>query len=151
MAPAHGPESIPLIRALFQEYWTAFGFTPCFQNFGAELEGLPGKYAPPSGRLMLARWDGQAAGCVAMRRIDDVRCEFKRLWVKPEFRGHGIGRSMLDWVVAEGRTSGYREVVADTMPAMTRALAMYERYGFERTGPYSEDATPGAVYLRLRL
>jgi len=151
IVPAHAPELIPLIRALFQEYWDAFGFTPCFQNFGVELGSLPGDYAPPEGRLMLARWDAHNAGCVAMRRLDPGRCEFKRLWVKPEFRGHGIGRALLEWVVTEARAAGYRELVADTMPVMTQALAMYDRYGFERTGPYSDHATPGAVYLLLRL
>ena len=86
-----------------------------------------------------------------MRRFDADRCEAKRLWVRPSFRGLGIGRSLLDWVIAEARNAGYREMVGDTMPAMSQALAMYDRYGFERTGPYSEDPTPGAIFLRLKL
>jgi carbonic anhydrase len=139
------------VRALFEEYWASFGFTPCFQNFGDEVAGLPGDYAPPDGRLAMALVAGQFAGCVALRRFDRERCEAKRLWVRPGCRGRGIGRGLLDWVVAEARAAGYREIVGDTMPAMSQALAMYDRYGFERTGPYSETPTPGAIFLRLKL
>jgi carbonic anhydrase len=139
------------VRTLFEEYWASFGFTPCFQNFGDELAGLPGEYVPPAGRLALALVDGVPAGCVALRRFDAARCEAKRLWVRPAFRGQGIGRALIDWVIAEARLAGYREMVGDTMPAMSQALAMYDRYGFERTGPYSENPTPGAIFLRLRL
>ena len=139
------------VRGLFQEYWTSFGFTPCFQNFGDELAGLPGAYAPPAGRLAIAFVDDQPAGCVALRRFDAERCEAKRLWVRPEFRGRGIGRALLDWVISEARAAGYREMVGDTMPAMSQALGMYDRYGFERTGPYAGNPTPGAIFLRLKL
>jgi GNAT superfamily N-acetyltransferase len=139
------------VRALFGEYWHSFGFTPCFQNFAAELDGLPGRYAPPDGRLAVAYFGGEAAGCVALRGVDDQRCEAKRLYVRPQFRKGGIGRALLDWVIAEARAAGYRELVGDTMPVMRQALDMYERMGFERTAPYSGDATPGAIYLRLKL
>lgn len=149
--PAHTPDHLALIRNLFEEYWSSFGFTPCFQNFGAELAALPGDYAPPAGRLALAVVDDQPAGCAALRRFDTARCEAKRLWVRPQFRGHGIGRTLLDWLIAEARAAGYREIVGDTMPAMSQALAMYDRYGFERTGPYAADPTPGAIFLRLKL
>ncbi len=138
-------------KALFEEYWNSFGFTPCFQNFGAELESLPGKYAPPEGRLALLYIDGRPAGCAAFRRWDGERCEAKRLYIRPEFRGRGAGRTLLRWLLAEASAAGYREIVCDTMPVMTEALAMYERAGFERTGPYAPDATPGAIYLRLKL
>jgi putative acetyltransferase len=139
------------VRTLFQEYWDSFGFTPCFQGFGEELTRLPGEYVPPGGRLALALVDGRPAGCIALRRFDVGRCEAKRLYVRPEFRGHGLGRALLDWVIAEARAAGYREMVGDTMPVMDRALSMYDRYGFERTSPYTDDPTPGAVYLRLNL
>lgn len=149
--PVTDESRVAEVRALFQEYWDSFGFTPCFQGFGAELARLPGDYAPPGGRLALALVDGRPAGCIALRRFDPGRCEAKRLYVRPEFRGHGLGRALLDWVIAEARAAGYREMVGDTMPVMDRALSMYDRYGFERTSPYTNDPTPGAVYLRLSL
>jgi putative acetyltransferase len=148
---AHEPQYLADIRTLFEEYWSAFGFTPCFQNFSAELAELPGDYAPPTGRLGVALVEGEPAGCAALRHFGRGCCEAKRLYVRPQFRGRGIGRALLDWVVTEARTAGYREIVGDTMPAMSHALAMYNSYGFERTGPYSADPTPDAIFLRLRL
>ena len=139
------------VRELFREYWVSFGFSPCFQGFEAEVAGLPGAYAPPDGALVLALIDGQAAGCAALRRFDAQRCEAKRLYVRPEFRGQGVGHALLNWVMAEARTMGYREIVGDTISQMAVALAMYDRAGFERTGPYAEAPTPGAIYLRLKL
>jgi putative acetyltransferase len=144
-------EELVTVRELFEEYWNSFGFTPCFQNFATEVAGLPGAYANPQGRLGLARLDGEAAGCGAFRRVDDRRCEAKRLYVRPRFRGRGVGRALLDWVIAEAREAGYREIVADTMPVTADALAMYERKGFERTPPYAAEPTPGAIYLRFKL
>jgi carbonic anhydrase len=151
LAVEDDPAKLQAVRALFEEYWASFGFTPCFQNFGAELAALPGEYAPPAGRLAIALAEGQPAGCVALRRFDAQRCEAKRLWVRPEFRGRGVGRALLDWAIAEARAAGYREMVGDTMPAMSQALGMYDRHGFERTGPYAENPTPGAIFLRLKL
>jgi putative acetyltransferase len=148
---AVNPGHMDQVRILFQEYWDSFGFTPCFQNFGEELAGLPGEYAPPRGRLALLLIGGAPAGCVALRPFDADRCEAKRLYVRPQFRGSGAGRVLLDWVIAEARRAGYRELVGDTMPAMTRALEMYDRLGFERTAPYSAHPTPGAIFLRLKL
>ncbi len=139
------------VRDLFREYWVSFGFSPCFQGFEAEVAGLPGAYAPPGGALAVALIGDQAAGCVALRRFDAERGEAKRLYVRPGFRGRGVGRALLDWVIGEARAIGYREIVGDTMPEMAVALEMYDRAGFERTGPHTEKATPGAVYLRLKL
>ena len=139
------------IRRLFEEYWSSFGFTPCFQNFSGELAALPGDYVPPGGALALALLEHQPAGSAALRRIDAARCEAKRLYVRPAFRGRGVGGALLDWIVARARAAGYREMLGDTMPVMDRALEMYDRYGFERTQPYSEHPTPGAIYLRLKL
>lgn len=151
IVPVANAEQVAQVRGLFQEYWDSFGFTPCFQNFGRELAGLPGKYAPPGGRLGLALLDGRPAGCVGLRQIDGARCEAKRLYVKPEARGHGVGARLLAWVIAEARAAGYRELLGDTMPVMQQALAMYDRLGFERTGPYDAEATAGAIYLKLKL
>lgn len=144
---ARDAAEIATIRELFAEYWQSFGFTACFQGFGEELAGLPGKYIA----LGLLLVETQAAGCVALRPLDETRAEFKRLYVRPAYRGQGTGRVLLAWVVERARQLGYVELVADTMPQMTNALAMYDRAGFERTGPYSPDPTPGAVYLRMKL
>jgi GNAT superfamily N-acetyltransferase len=144
-------DALESVRALFQEYWASFGFTPCFQNFDAELAGLPGKYAPPYGRLLLATVSGQPAGCIALRRFDQTRGEVKRLYVRPQFRGGGLGEALMNALAAEARAIGYAELIADTIPkVMATALAMYERLGFEHTGPYSNE-TPEAQHIRLRL
>lgn len=132
--PVEGAEALATVRGLLEEYWDSFGFTPCFQNFGDELAGLPGAYAPPTGRLALALVDGRPAGCVALRRVDASRAEPKRLYVRQAFRGLGLGRALLEWVVNEARAAGYVELVGDTMPVMKDALALYDRMGFERAG-----------------
>ena len=146
-----GAGDLDAVKTLFQEYWNSFGFTPCFQNFGAELAGLPGSYAAPAGRLALALADGEPAGCVALRPVDETSAEAKRLYVRPRYRGLGLGKTLLEWVIEEARAAGYTEMLGDTMPVMERALAMYERMGFERVGPYLEHATPGAICIRLKL
>ena len=132
--PAESIASLAAVRALLQEYWDSFGFTPCFQNFGDELAGLPGAYAPPGGRLALAKIDDEPAGCIALRHVDTDRVEAKRLFVRPAFRSLGLGRALLDWAMNEARAAGYREIVGDTMPSMRDALALYDRMGFERVG-----------------
>ena len=151
IVPVTAAAQVAEVRRLFEEYWNSFGFTPCFQHFDQELASLPGSYAPPGGRLALALADGAVAGCVALRRFDAERCEAKRLYVRPGFRRRGLGRALLDWVIGEARSAGYREMVGDTMPVMAQALEMYDRRGFARTGPYGGEPTPGAVYLRLVL
>ncbi len=134
------------VRRLFEEYWAEFGFTPCFQNFTEELATLPGAYTPPDGRLALALLDGEPAGCVALRRFDAKRGEAKRLFVRPAFRGRGLGRTLLDWIIAEALAAGYRELVGDSLPVMDKALEMYRRIGFEETRREGD-----TIYLRLVL
>jgi GNAT superfamily N-acetyltransferase len=151
IVPASTAEHLAAMRELLEEYWQSFGFTPCFQNFAAELASLPGRYAPPAGRLALALSGGGIAGCIALRPVDEARAEAKRLYVRPGFRGQGIGLALLEWAIVEARAAGYREMLADTMPVMEKALAMYGGVGFQRTPPYTPDATPGAIYLRLLL
>ena len=151
IVPASTPEYLAMVRQLFEEYWQSFGFTPCFQNFAVEVDGLPGYYTPPAGRLALSLDGGEPVGCVALRPLDNSRAEAKRLYVRLQFRGQGAGLELLQWVIGEARAAGYREMLGDTMPVMRRALAMYERLGFEQTGPYVPEATPGAIYLRLAL
>lgn len=154
---ADSASDIIAVRELFEEYWRSFGFTPCFQGFADEVAALPGKYAPPRGRLALAidddrdGDDGKLAGCAALRPVDATRAEAKRLYVRPEFRGRGLGAALLEYLIEQARAAGYLELVGDTMPVMTDALALYRRRGFELTGPYSDDPTPGAVYIRLVL
>jgi len=151
IVPVAGGEHLAMVRQLFEEYWQSFGFAPCFQNFAAEVAGLPGHYAPPGGRLALALEGGTPAGSIALRPYDSTRAEAKRLYVRPQFRGRGIGLALLQWVIREARAANYREMLGDTMPVMRRALEMYARLGFVQTGPYRPDATPGAIYLRLDL
>jgi len=139
------------VQCLLLEYWQSFGFDLEFQGFSAELAALPGNYARPAGRLGLAKMDEDAAGCIALRRVDERRCEAKRLYVRDQFRGRGIARALLTWLIEEARAAGYKEMVGDTMPGMSRALAMYERLGFRRVGPYAAEPTPGAIYLSLNL
>ena len=139
-------EQVAQVRQLFEEYWASFGFTPCFQNFAGELAALPGDYT-----LWLALVEGEPAGCAALRRFDAGRAEFKRLFVRNQYRGLGVGRQLLARVIAESRSAGYRQLLCDTMPVMADALAMYQRAGFEITGPYSDPPTQGAIYLRLEL
>lgn len=144
-------EHIDGTRELFREYWESFGFTPCFQNFDRELEELPGMYAGPRGTLGLALVDGGTVGCVAIRPVDDERCELKRLYVRPSHRGKGVGLTLLIWAIAAALSRGYKEMLADTMPVMERALDMYDRIGFERVDAYGNEPTEGAIYLRLTL
>lgn len=146
IAPVEGAEAVTALRTLLEEYWSSFGFTPCFQNFSAELAGLPGDYAPPRGRLAIVWADDRPAGCIALRPTDANRAEAKRLYVRPAFRGRGLGRALVEWLISEARAAGYGELVGDSLPVMGDALALYDRIGFERTS-----APDGAFYLRLRL
>jgi carbonic anhydrase len=156
--PVESREALAAVCLLLEEYWNSFGFTPCFQNFGDELAGLPGAYAPPGGRLALATINDQAAGCIALRRVDRDHAEAKRLYVRPAFRGQGLGHALMQWVMAEARAAGYREIVGDTMPVMSEALALYKRMGFERAGtapPVQPTPSPQIseepILIRIRL
>jgi ribosomal protein S18 acetylase RimI-like enzyme len=151
IAAAETQEELRVAQGLLREYWHSFGFDPSFQNFDTELADLPGKYAPPKGRLALAFVEDQPAGCVALRPVDECRGEAKRLYVQTQFRGRGVGQDLLNWLISEARSAGYRELVCDTMPSMQEALKMYRSFGFERIGPYAADPTPGAIYLSLSL
>jgi ribosomal protein S18 acetylase RimI-like enzyme len=149
--PALTAEDIDQVRALMAEYWRDFGFTPCFQGFGDELKGLPGAYAPPHGGLMLA-WSGDAAaGCIALRKVDEKRVEAKRLYVRPGFRGCGVGRALMERAIAEARAMGYAELVGDTMPVMQTAIALYRALGFEGVDGSPVEGLGGAVPIRLKL
>ena len=139
-------------RSLFIEYSERLGIDLCFQNFEKELAELPGGYALPDGRLLLAIFDDQVAGCVALRNIGDGTCEMKRLYVKPEFRGKGIGRAMTVNLVEEARRLGYARMRLDTLPSqMKEAIKVYRSLGFREIGPYYENPVDGALFMELSL
>jgi ribosomal protein S18 acetylase RimI-like enzyme len=138
---------IPIVRELFTEYATGLGIDLAFQSFAEERDALPGRYAPPSGRLLLA-WDGDtAAGCIALRRLDEHRCEMKRLYVRPAYRGTGLGRVLTVRAIAEATAIGYAGVYLDTLPSMARAIELYRSLGFVPTEPYCHNPVPGALFL----
>jgi ribosomal protein S18 acetylase RimI-like enzyme len=138
-------------HALFLEYKSAIGFDLCFQDFDLEVATLPGEYAPPGGTLLLAMVDGCAAGCVALRAMDERTCEMKRLYVRPRARGHGVGRLLCDAVIAEARARGYTRMKLDTVPQMTEAIALYRALGFVPVEPYRHNPIPGAIFMELML
>jgi len=145
------PQHIELVQSLWREYWDLTGLPPDFQGFAEEVETLPGRYAPPAGRLLLATVDGEPAGTAAFRPLSGTGCEAKRLYVRSEFRGQGVGEALVRRILEEARAGGYREIFGDTLPSMSAALRIYQRLGFSETGPYSPNRTPGAVFLRRDL
>ena len=151
-AQAESPAQIAQARDLFLEYEKSLGFSLCFQNFDKELAGLPGDYAPPEGRLMLVECDGQMAGCVALHKLDQAICEMKRLYLRPQFRGRGMGRALAERIIAEARQIGYQRIRLDTVePVMKYAVAMYRKLGFKEIAPYCENPMAGALYMELEL
>ena len=148
------PAQVTQARELFLEYAQSLGFSLCFQNFDKELADLPGDYAPPSGRLLLATLEGQLAGCVALHKLAgaDGACEMKRLYLRPQFRGKGLGRVLAGRIISEARALGYRRMRLDTVePVMRDAVAMYRRLGFHEIAPYCANPIPGALYMELVL
>lgn len=140
------------VRALFLEYAQSLGFSLCFQGFDEELRALPGIYAPPRGRLLFAIEDGVPAGCAGLHEWDAAAAEIKRLYVRPAFRGRGLGRVLTDAALTDARALGYRSVRLDTIPSMMQsAIALYRELGFREIAPYRENPIPGALYLELRL
>jgi ribosomal protein S18 acetylase RimI-like enzyme len=146
------PEHIEQARALFLEYGSSLGFSLCFQSFDEELKNLPGAYAPPSGRLLLAQCGDHAGGCIALRRIEAGICEMKRLYVRPGDRGLGLGRMLVELLIAEARVIGYQRIRLDTVgSAMQDAIALYRRVGFKEIAPYSKIPIESALWMELLL
>ena len=149
---AESPAEISEARQLFLEYSEWLGLDLCFQNFEQELAELPGRYALPDGRLLLAISGGQVAGCVGLRKINDGVCEMKRLYVRPKFRGLGIGRAMAVHLIEEARALNYSQMRLDTLPAqMGEAIKMYRSLGFREIEPYYHNPVEGALFLELTL
>lgn len=149
---AKSPADIADVRTLFNEYAESLGFSLCFQSFEVELAKLPWEYAPPSGRLLLARSGAVAAGCVAMHKLKEEICEMKRLYVRPRFRGTGLGRRLAEEIIAQAREIGYRRMRLDTVVSvMGRAVELYRVLGFREITPYRENPIPSALYMELEL
>ncbi len=149
--PARLPEDLPLVGALFREYQRSLGIDLCFQDFENELATLPGKYAPPRGRLLLA-WDGaEAVGCVALRPLGNGAAEMKRLYVRPGVRGQHLGRRLAERICDEAQETGYRRICLDTLPGMSEAIALYRTLGFTAAAPYVHNPIEGALFLAREL
>ena len=149
---ATSPEDIQHARELFEEYAASIEISLCFQNFDKELAQLPGQYVPPAGRLILAIENSQVAGCVALRPIGEGVCEMKRLYVRPNFRGRGLGRDLTARIMSEARDIGYKVMRLDTLPGkMDLALGMYRSLGFREIEPYYPNPVAGAVFMELAL
>jgi len=154
---ADSPGQVAQARELFLEYAKSLGFSLCFQNFDQELAGLPGDYAPPDGRLLLAYHENRLAGCVALHKfegeIGGVKiCEMKRLYLRPQFRGKGVGTALVVSVIDEARKVGYARMRLDTVePIMKNAVAIYRRFGFREIAPYRPNPIEGALYMELEL
>ncbi len=155
LRPAQFPDDLQTVRDLFLDYQAGLGIDLCFQGFEAELAELPGAYAPPAGALLLACVDGEPAGCCAMRPLFNTdhlnACEMKRLFVRPAFRGFGLGRLLVERVLSDGQLAGYTTMLLDTLSDMETARALYQEMGFVEVAPYYHNPIPGAHYLKVDL
>lgn len=153
IVPASSAADLRAVAELFEAYAASLPVDLAYQDFAAELAGLPGKYAPPAGALLLARGvDGRHLGCVGIRPLALAQVgEMKRLYVEPAARGLGLGRALAEAAIEAARRLGHRELRLDTLPSMARAIAMYEQIGFERIPAYYEPTPPGTVFMSCKL
>ena len=152
LAQATTSSDLQQVRELFKEYETGLGISLCFQNFDVEIANLPGDYAPPRGRLLLAREFDQAMGCIALRPLGPTTCEMKRLFVRPEYRDRGLGRILVEAVIEEARKIGYTHMRLDTIAdRMDRAVALYKSIGFVTIPPYRNNPVDTATFMELDL
>ncbi len=143
--------NIEHIKSLFREYAASLGFDLSFQNFEKELSSLPGDYSPPRGCLLLALHNDTISGCVALRPLDDHICEMKRLYVKPEFRGLGIGKKLARAIIEKGKELNYKHMRLDTIEFMKEAIKLYESLGFYDIEAYRYNPIEGTRYMELDL
>lgn len=148
---ARTPGAVAQVAELFREYANSLEFTLEFQDFDQELRSLPGEYAEPGGTLLLATVAGNVAGCVGLRPLARYSCEMKRLYVRPPFRRHGVGRALARAVVGAAGSRGYRWMRLDTVPGMTSAISLYRSLGFVEIAPYRYNPVPGALFFELDL
>jgi len=148
---AESEQQLRQVRELFIEYARSLEIDLCFQGFEQELADLPGRYAPPDGRLLLAVNGHSVAGCVALRKIESGTCEMKRLFVRPRFRRTGLGRLLSEAIIHQARNSGYQRMRLDTLPSMKEAIALYKSLGFRSADPYYHNPSGGALFMELDL
>ena len=151
IAEALDAEAVEACRRLFVEYQQGLGVSLCFQGFDRELAALPGDYARPRGRLLIARVAGEPAGCVALRPLADGAAEMKRLYVRPGLRGMGLGSTLAECAIDEARALGYRVLKLDTLPSMREAQRLYAALGFTATAPYNDNPVDGVRFLARAL
>ena len=151
IAEARWPDDRADVEALFREYVSSLAEDISFQNVDEELGTLPGKYARPTGVVLIAREDAQAAGAVAYRMVEPGVCEMKRLYVRPAFRGTGLGRELANELIEDARARGYRTMLLDTLASMSSARALYRDLGFVPVAPYYDNPLPGVMYMALEL
>ncbi len=148
---AESEEQLVSIRELFLEYAASLGFSLCFQDFDKELARLPGEYGPPTGCLILAVVGSLPCGCVALHKLEEGICEMKRLYIKPEFRGKGFGKLLVNAVIDEAKKIGYSKMRLDTVPQMKEAINLYWKIGFKEIEPYRANPIDGALYMEMDL
>ena len=152
ITPATSAKHIEDARELFREYETWLGMSLCFQSFDEEVAGLPGKYAPPGGRLYVAYEADVPIGCIALREIEPGVCEMKRLYLREAARGKGVGRRLIELVIADAREIGYGRMRLDTFPPkMGKAVRLYEAYGFREIPRYYDNPDPEALFMEMKL
>ena len=142
---------VELARRLFREYADAIGVDLEYQGFAAELEALPSPYVPPYGALLFAQVNGDAAGCVALRRLNDETGDMKRLYVRPTFRSWGLGKHLIEGAIGAARRAGFSALRLDTLPTMAAAQGLYRKLGFIEIPAYNSSHLPGTRFYELKL